>query len=734
MISRFRWAALPVMMLAGGVALGFARTQQSGPRNTPCATPAEGLLLPSRDLYCLELNPIPDLDSVVATFELNRIPAPFGTNVSRDGAHRYAPVLRLRGMPQPSTIEANARAWVAWIATPTLSQSLKLGTVRNGENKLPIIDWSKYVVLVTAEQSDTVSQPSGRAVVRGLSPGTRLQPPDMIQFLYGAGRVDTAITSVKASEHAGHMMAPAPNSGTTQWVHPVMPRGLSMMPAEMKLPPPRAEPFLPAITGDIPNARPREILRANDGDTIVLTAGPVRQTIAGRSFVGYGYNGQVPGPLIWAQQGATVHVRYQNRIDWPTSVHWHGVRLDNKSDGAVGLTQNAVAPGGSFDYTVQLRDAGLYWYHPHQRDDVLRDLGLYGNLMVRTSSAQYSPANREEVLMLDDFEITPEGVLPYGRERASHALSGRFGSTLLVNGKTDWSLAVKRGEVVRFYLTNTSNTRVFNISFGDARMKVLGADISPFEREEWVESVVIGPAERYTVDVQFTRTGNTALENRVVAIDHVFGRFFPQVDTLGVVRVDGSAARPENSASFAAVHEQRATIADIDRFRRYFDRAPDKELVVRFQAQGLPFVVDRFLRFDSIYFNPVEWAGTMPMMNWNATTAEAKWILEEPGTGRRNMDIKWAFKTGDVIKVRIANPRESLHGMQHPIHFHGQRFLVLEQNGIRNTNLAWKDTFLLPAGNTADILLELSNPGSWMAHCHISEHMESGMMMTLDVR
>jgi FtsP/CotA-like multicopper oxidase with cupredoxin domain len=427
-------------------------------------------------------------------------------------------------------------------------------------------------------------------------------------------------------------------------------------------------------------------------------------------------------------------VRYRNKIDWPTTIHWHGVRLDNRFDGATGLTQEAVAPGGEFDYTVRLRDAGLYWYHPHQRDDVLRDLGLYGNLMVRPPAAEYAPANREEVLMLDDFEVAPEGVLQYGRERSSHALMGRFGNTLLVNGRTDWSLNVARGEVVRFYLTNSSNARPFNVSFGDARMKVLGSDLGSFEREEWVESIVIAPAERYIVDVQFTRAGNVALENRVVAIDHTFGRFFQQIDTLGTVRVSAAPTSTNNSTSFATLHEQRATIAEIDRFRKYFDRPVEKELAIRFKAENLPFVVDRFLRFDSIYFNPVEWSGTMPMMNWNATPAEVHWILEEPSTGRQNMDIRWDFHVGDVVKVRIANLRESLHGMQHPIHFHGQRFLVLEQNGVRNTNLAWKDTFLLPAGSSADILLELSNPGDWMAHCHISEHLESGMMMSFHVR
>ena len=67
--------------------------------------------------------------------------------------------------------------------------------------------------------------------------------------------------------------------------------------------------------------------------------------------------------------------------------------------------------------------------------------------------------------------------------------------------------------------------------------------------------------------------------------------------------------------------------------------------------------------------------------------------------------------------------------MQHPIHFHGQRFLVLSDNGIKTSNFVWKDTVLVPSGDTVEILLEASNVGKWMAHCHISEHLSSGMMM-----
>jgi len=731
---------------------------------------------PSPSLYCIELLPVPvaPLEGVHASFELNRIPSPFGTNVTRDGAQVYAPVLRARGLPAPGEFVEGASVWVAWLATPLLHPTRKLGVIDNGETPLPNVDWTKFLVLVTAEKSAAVSEPTGRVALRGFSPSARKQPPDMTEFLIGAapanadGAGDTVAIAVRAgadtraaqsaaaktkaaataaNPHAHHTASPSSDaSAAATWIHPPMPDGLKMMPAEMSLPAPNASPFLPVAPAgmDVPAAKPREVLRVEDGDTIVLTAGLVRHTVGDRSFIGYGYNGQVPGPIIWAPAGSTITVRYRNRIEWPTTVHWHGLRLDNRFDGVAALTQQPVPPQGDFDYTLHFRDAGLFWYHPHLREDVLKDLGLYGNLMVRADQEEYSPADREEVLMLDDIEIADEGLVPYGRERSSHALMGRIGNVFLINGQTNWSTRVKRGEVVRLFLTNVTNARTFNVSFGNARIKVLGSDVGNFEREEWVESIVVAPAERYIVHVRFDEPGRIAIENRVTPIEHTFGQFYEQIDTLGYVLVEDppapsagqrtAAATLNAAAAFDSIHTHASVVSDIDAYRKYFDRAPDKQLVIRMESNGLPFFVDRFMRFDSVYFHPVEWTGTMPMMNWNATSAEVSWILEDPATGRRNMDIEWDFRVGDVVKIRIVNLRETLHGMQHPIHFHGQRFLVLDQNGIRNTNLVWKDTFLLPAGNTADILLEISNPGAWMAHCHISEHLESGMMMTFNAR
>jgi FtsP/CotA-like multicopper oxidase with cupredoxin domain len=149
--------------------------------------------------------------------------------------------------------------------------------------------------------------------------------------------------------------------------------------------------------------------------------------------------------------------------------------------------------------------------------------------------------------------------------------------------------------------------------------------------------------------------------------------------------------------------------------------------------RDLPFPLVPLLNLESVYRPPVEWSGTMPEMDWLATGREIRWKLVEPATGRENMEIDWRFRVGDVVRLRITNDRDVLHAMQHPIHIHGQRFLVLSVNGVPSENLAWKDTFLVPTGATAELLVELSNPGAWMLHCHISEHLETGMMMVFTV-
>ena len=97
------------------------------------------------------------------------------------------------------------------------------------------------------------------------------------------------------------------------------------------------------------------------------------------------------------------------------------------------------------------------------------------------------------------------------------------------------------------------------------------------------------------------------------------------------------------------------------------------------------------------------------------------------------MDVRWRFRVGEVVKIRIGTSRSPPTRWPHPIHVHGQRFLVLSRNGVRSDNLAWKDTAIIPVDETVDLLVEMSNPGRWMLHCHIAEHLSAGMMMVFAV-
>ena len=105
-------------------------------------------------------------------------------------------------------------------------------------------------------------------------------------------------------------------------------------------------------------------------------------------------------------------------------------------------------------------------------------------------------------------------------------------------------------------------------------------------------------------------------------------------------------------------------------------------------------------------------------------------------TGKESMMIPvsdWTFKQGDYVKIRFTNDANADHVMQHPIHLHGQRFVVLTENGSPSNNLVWKDTTLVFPGEVVEIVAEMSNLGEWMSHCHISEHLHAGMMMQFRV-
>jgi len=689
-------------------------------------------LASSPDLFCMELTPPPRFAGAAGIVELRRIAGPFTLTPTPDGRLRYQLVVRAENLPPADSLGAYD-GYGVWVAGPNMYPLRRLGPIRAGRpGMVGEVDLNRFLVFVAAEDSggaNTLEAPGGPIVLRAQSPSMRLAPADFLEFALGAAPV------AGVGGHADDHGEGEPAGDSARWTGVPMPEGVAMLPAMMRLRPDE-RPWLPTVKDPaaLPPSRPRGRLRVADGDTLRLTALTVRHRMFGRDFVMYGFNGQIPGPLLDVDRDSEITVEFTNHVPWPTAVHWHGLRLDNASDGVPFVTQDPIPPGGRFTYTLRFPDAGIYWYHPHHREDVTQDLGLYGNMLVASpETGYYGPVHREEVLMLDDLLVGESGLVPYGREGATHLLNGRFGNEFLVNGRPDHRLSAERGEVVRFFLTNASNTRTFNLSFGAAPMKIVGSDVGNFEREEWVESVVLAPAERYVVHVRFDEAGRVPLLNRVQALDHLNARFFTEEDTLAIVDVRDAPVSPDLSAEFETLRASDLVARDLDPYRELLDRPVDRRLVLDMRARELPLLVERLMQIDSVWFAPVEWSGTMPMMNWTSTARSLEWVLRDPDAGRENLDIDWRFDVGDVVKIRLHNERNTLHAMQHPIHLHGQRFLVVEQDGVRNDNLVWKDTALIPVGSTIDLLLDVSNPGAWMLHCHIAEHLEAGMKMLFHV-
>ena len=707
----------------------------AGPADSRPATPSTGARsasapadpcleqegAPSADLYCVTL--LATRSAPGATGEARLVPAasPFGLAVTADGRHVWELDLEIEGLPDPASLGPYG-AYVLWVTTPLLDPVLRLGEVADGRVRLGPVAFDKFLVLVSAEASADVERRAGPLVLRGASAATRLQPHDLAAVL-------AAAVPPTGPGHGGH------GEMTRGWPAPPMHPAIPMLPGLERGLAPDAEAWLPSVDpAAVPWAEPTRALELSDGDSLHLVAAPVKRRLGRRDVVLYGFNGQIPGPLVRVDRGATITVGFENRTEWPTAVHWHGIRLENRFDGVPHVTQEPVPPGGAFRYEVRFPDAGLYWYHPHHREDVQQDMGLYGNLWVRPDDPEWlSRVHREEVLVLDDLLLGGDGApIPWGRETATHALGGRFGNRVLVNGEPGWRLEVDRGEVVRFWLTNVANTRAFNVSFGRP-VKLVAGDAGLFGREEWVESVAISPAERYAVEARFDAPGEVAIVSRVRGVDHVYGAFVEIADTLGVVAIGERPAAPDLGAEFERLRENAAVRAEHASHVTAAAGAPEKELRLTVEVGDLPFPVGILMRLDAVFFNPVEWFDTMPRMNMATTGHAVRWILRDPATGLENEAIDWRFRVGDRVRIRLVNDRDAFHAMQHPIHVHGQRFLVLSVNGRPSGNLVWKDTAVVPAGGTAEILVEMSNPGRWMIHCHIAEHLETGMRAVFDV-
>ena len=445
-----------------------------------------------------------------------------------------------------------------------------------------------------------------------------------------------------------------------------------------------AQSFAPAGWAD--GLKLRELVDQNPDPNIVevnLIATLAEVEVApGKRVHAWTYNGGLPGPLIKARVGDRVIVRFRNELEAPTTVHWHGVRVPIEMDGVPDVSQPEVKQGESFTYDFVVRDAGLYWYHPHVMSAAQVGFGLYGPLLVEDPNDGVGVAD-QLTLVLSDIGFNAKGQLESAESGGSAGMVfGREGDYVLANGRHRPVLKARSGAPQRWRIVNAAKSRFFYLDLDGQEFTVIGVDGGIQERPTKTDILLVTAGER--VDVIVTPKGKPGapLPLRAMLYNRGYGSVeYRSVEEVLTVEFTGDApiaAKPITVARpLAAPSTADATVVNF-----LLTLPPMQNNTSEFRVNDVPF--------------------------WKAKPFTAKlgekqiWVLKN--------DSDW----------------------DHPFHLHGFFFHVLDETGAPVRPLALKDTVNVPMKTTARVLVDFNErPGEWMFHCHILDHAEGGLMGTV---
>ena len=406
----------------------------------------------------------------------------------------------------------------------------------------------------------------------------------------------------------------------------------------------------------------------------------------------WSYEGRVPGPTLRVKQGRRVVRKFINELPQPSTIHWHGIRLDNAMDGVPDLTQPAVPPGGTFLYDFAAPDAGTFWYHPHNRGWEQLARGLYGALVVEEPDPP--EVDRDEVLLIDDWRLAENATIDesFGNLH-DWAHNGRIGNWITVNGDSQWTMSVPKNDRLRLRLVNVANSRIFSLSLMNLKGWAVAIDGQPVASPFAVERLELAPAQRVDLIVDAVGGGSEAF---------ILSREQDVEFALATFTIAGKRRRIQLPQPTPLHANPVSQLGLLDNARR-----------VALRMEGGAMGTMRSAMLDNTEMGPQELVQHGKVWSMNG-------IAEMPKEPLVRIPV------GDTVRISMINETAWPHGM----HLHGHHFREIAKDGSLGP---LRDTLLVEHTETTEIAFVADNPGDWLLHCHMLEHSVSGMKTWLRV-
>lgn len=436
---------------------------------------------------------------------------------------------------------------------------------------------------------------------------------------------------------------------------------------------------------------PRFTMEDGNGDyDYILTAEPTDiELIPGTSTPAWTFNQGFPPPVIRARQHQEIRILFRNRLAEPTTIHWHGIRILNAMDGVPYLTQPPIAPGADFEYRFTPPDAGTFWYHPHVNSLVQLGKGLVGALIV--DEAEPIRFDADIPLLLKNWHIREDGSFaPFTSPRAAFRM-GTPGAWESVNGEQNPVHNVAPGALVRLRFLNVDNTVMYKLAIPDYPAWIIAIDGNPIAQPIPLTEHEMGPGMR--LDVALIAPEKPGQN---VAIKNAKGRLLFDLMSLQTTAAGLGATR----------HIPSLPVNPI----------PTPDLA---NAEKLNFVF--------------EWEGAITPTDPEGKPKHAFWTINRRAWEGMSADnIPEPVATLTLGKTYIFHLR-NMTPHSHPIHLHGFTWTVLRSNQ-KTIEPYHTDTVLLEKNELVEVAFVADNPGRWMYHCHVIEHMKTGLMGYITVR